>query len=334
MLKNASIIVNWNDASSTIRCLQSLLSIQNIQNFLIIVVDNQSSDTSLAQVITWLNTHTTTDHRAIEYLLLQNTHNLGYAGGNNAGIRYALQARCDFIWILNNDTCVSKYSLENLLNYCLQHPKIGCCGSTIVELSHPNTVQCAAGSRYFPLFTIRRDISKQQTLQQAINQVNSPRLDYVSGASMFLRSEALRKVGLLNEQFFLYYEELDLAKRLNKAGYELGWCRNSIVQHQQGSSTRQHINHEKVAQYHENLSTLIYTRIHHPSLLLLAGTFRLCAKLLILPLRGKSGLIGSVLKAYLDFARGNYPRTSVRADTETRVITKINWRGNTSDIQE
>ncbi|HFD11740.1 MAG TPA: glycosyltransferase family 2 protein, partial [Crenotrichaceae bacterium] len=227
--------------------------------------------------------------------------NSGYAAGNNIGIQYAIDHGFDYVWILNNDTVVADNALTTLLDCSQQHPDIACFGSTLVDYSRPEKVQCAGGCRYNPLTTVRTEIYHDRDLHWVENQQQDLVLDYVCGAAMFLQVEALRKVGMLNQQFFLYYEELDLAQRLKKAGYRLGWCKASIVRHRTSSSHQLNTVQQQILHYHENLSTLIYTWLHHRKLFVFAACFRLLAKIIVLPLTNRSGLIPSLIRAYYNF---------------------------------
>jgi GT2 family glycosyltransferase len=148
---------------------------------------------------------------------------------------------------------------------------------------------------------VRTEIYHDCDLAWVNNQQQNIKLDYVCGAAMFLRADALRKIGLLNQQFFLYYEELDLAQRLKKIGYQLGWCKASIIHHQQPSKKQVNQDQQQFLHYHENRSTLIYTWSHHRLLFIFAAAFRLFAKTVVLPLTRRTRLLPSLFKAYSEF---------------------------------
>ena len=236
----AILVLNWNSPDDTICCLESLLALSDNDLVTIIVCDNHSDDNSVDLITRWASLHfpqilnNTTDQA--QFILFQIESNSGYAAGNNVGLQYAVDHGFKYVWILNNDTVVAENALTTLVTCIEQHPEVACYGSTIADYSEPDRVQCAAGCQYNPLTTVRTEIYHDCDLSWVKQQEQNLTLDYVCGAAMFLSVDALRNIGLLNQQFFLYYEELDLAQRLKKAGYQLGWCKASVVHHQQASN--------------------------------------------------------------------------------------------------
>jgi GT2 family glycosyltransferase len=302
--QTAIIVLNWNAPQDTIQCLESLLPLVEKNQARIIVCDNDSNDNSVDLITRWALMHfpdNCENADEAQFVLFQIESNSGYAAGNNVGIQYALDHDFQYVWILNNDTVVAENALTALFDCIEQHPEVGCYGSTLVDYSEPDKVQCAAGCRYNPLTTVRTEIYHDCDLAWVNNQQQNIKLDYVCGAAMFLRADALRKIGLLNQQFFLYYEELDLAQRLKKMGYQLGWCKASIIHHQQPSKKQVNQDQQQFLHYHENRSTLIYTWSHHRLLFIFAAAFRLFAKTVVLPLTRRTRLLPSLFKAYSEF---------------------------------
>ena len=301
----AIVVLNWNAPQDTIACLESLLPVAEKQLVTMIVCDNNSDDDSIDVVNRWALLHFPhkVDNTAADaqFVFFQLESNAGYAAGNNVGIQYAIDNDFKYVWILNNDTVVADDALTALIECIEQHSDVACYGSTLVDFADANKVQCAAGCQYNPLTTIRTEIYHDRDLSWVQQQEQTIRLDYVCGAAMFLKVNALRKIGLMNQQFFLYYEELDLAQRLKKAGYQLGWCKSSIVYHQQHSNKQVSKEQKQLLQYHENLSTLIYTWLHHRPLFIFSAAFRFIAKTVVLPLTNRGKQLPSLLKAYYDF---------------------------------
>lgn len=314
-----AIILNWNGWQDTIECLNSLLLL-NTPIKTIIVIDNGSLDNSSKKIIEWeQNTFNSSSMIELEqdtpfnenpsnyrFIYLQNKINIGYAAGNNSGIRLALsEGHFDFIWILNNDTTLHKRALETILAYAAEHPDTGVFGSTVVFSDRVKTLQCAGGYRYNPWTTVLRPAMGGENLDKFLADTNNPGLDYIYGASMFVRSDVFDRIGLLNEDYFLFYEELDFCRRCKKAGIEIGWCPDSIVYHKHRSTIRQQGSSEKgklaLASYHENLSTLIYTKCFYPWLLPFTAVFRFFGKLFFIIIRKEWHLIKPLLLAYYDF---------------------------------
>jgi hypothetical protein len=324
ILKSIGIIVlNWQGWRDTLACLDSLRKLTYPGPISLIVCDNASGDDSVAQILNWAQQHYAsseigvlkTDLTTFEklsnlthlpFILLQTGANLGFAGGHNVGIRYALASqRFEYLWLLNNDTTVDSQALSILCKCAAAQPQVALFGSTILEYYQRDRVQCAGGCHYFPLLTIFRQVLAGSTLNVALQHEEAIKLDYVSGAAMFLRVAAIRQVGILNEEYFLFYEELDYTQRLKRQGYEIGWCKHSLVYHKGSASVgnAREGNREKLrnANYYENLSTLKYTANFHPKLLPLVMVLRFGLKSLALLSRGDFYLFQPLVKAYKDF---------------------------------
>ena len=321
MSEVCTIVLNWNRWRDTVECLESLVLLKpSIKT--IIVCDNGSSDGSREKILSWaekryeacsilvLKGGSRIQQRPSIYpfIYIQNQANLGYAGGNNAGIRIALSRSCfDFIWVLNNDTLVHKNAIEAFLACEKDHPNIGIFGSTIAFAGQPKTLQCAGGCRYNPLTTIYRPALGGKNIEEVLQENNSPMLDYIYGASMFVRTEVFEKIGLFSEEYFLFYEELDLCHRAKQAGFGIGWCKKSIVYHKSSRTIGWPGLAEKgkiaLANYHENLSTLIFTKKFYPAFFPFAMVFRFFGKLAFILKRRDRHLILPLLLAYRDFLR-------------------------------
>jgi GT2 family glycosyltransferase len=318
------IILNWNGLFDTLDCLNSILTLETKAKS-IIVCDNGSSDGSQEGILSWakqrfkpslileLETPETSSvvgkHSTCHpFVFIQNGSNLGFAGGQNTGIRFALsQNLFDFIWTLNNDTVVNPDALSALLVCAKDNQKAAIFGSTIVHETSRAVVECAGGCQYNPLTTIVRPALAGKSLDQLFCSARVPNLDYVFGASMFVRTDVFKECGLFNEQYFLFYEEIDFCKRARKLGYELAWCRGSIVYHKSGRSIGGHGPHQHdgpvLANYHENLSPLLYTKRFHPQLLPFSMAFRFVGKLALIAKRGEWYLIRPLLAAYRCFLK-------------------------------
>jgi GT2 family glycosyltransferase len=329
-----AIILNWNRPDDTIECLTSLLPVMRRHRLAVVVCDNASSDQSAHRLQEWAGRHfelTGLDARVSDgalasgwdFLLVQTGANRGYAGGNNVGIRYILERECcDLIWVLNNDTVVDEHALSALLECANRYPDVGIFGSTLVHYHRPSVVQSAGGCRYHPATTIMRNIWGGRSLNNVLREHGGDiHLDYVSGASMFCRAELFRQVGLLDERFFLYYEEIDLARRAHAIGYSLRWCKDAIVYHKGAVSTggRSPTNPQESwrSNYHENLSTLLYTMKHHPRIVPLAASLRFLAKSLVYVMHGRLQLFSALVSAYRDAFTGSQSAMSVKGQEAT-----------------
>jgi len=214
----STIILNWNDASDTLICLDSVLR-SDYPNCQILVVDNGSTDDSVSRIraaYPWIE-------------LLETGENLGYAGGNNVGIRHALEGGAEYVCILNNDVVVAPDFLTPLLAVLEGHPEVGVATPLIAEMAAPERVW-ALGSvvdRYSG--HVRRLHAGEQVA--ALRQQLPAEVEVASGAAMLVRREVLNSVGLLDDKFFLYYEETDWCLRVTASGYRIVAVPSSLILH-------------------------------------------------------------------------------------------------------
>ena len=330
LAKVCIILLNWNGWRDTLECLHSLVG-ANTQPASIIVVDNGSTDDSVERISAWAEAHfeqvpivqpdgmtsgNTSSGAIPPFLLMCNAVNSGFAGGNNVAISWALQQDAfEFIWLLNNDTVVRPDTLETLHRCTLQH-QAGVYGCTVTHADNPDVVQCAGGCLYTPLTTIFSPYLAGNTLADVQKEPEQVDFDYIFGASLYVRTEVFERCGLLNDEYFLFYEEIDLCKRACREGFSLFWCPESVVLHKGSSSVgrTESGNKPKIAfaNYHENLSTLLFTRKFYPGLLPFAMLIRFFGKLTVVGKRGDWYLVRPLCRAFWDFVTGkkrgeNYP---------------------------
>ncbi|MFH1386213.1 MAG: glycosyltransferase family 2 protein [bacterium] len=226
------IVLNWNGWQDTIECLASLLKL-NYPNFQIIIVDNGSTDDSVTRIKAWIAGKNSC-------VLLEAKENLGFAAGNNVGLRYALD-RNDFgyAWLLNNDTVVEPDALRYLVRRMREKPGAGICGSAVLKYHDRGTI-ASLGEVY--------DRWQAQGYQLEANKPYDPgkieqyrklekKIDYIVGAAMLVSRDFLRDIGLLSEDYFLYFEEIDWATRAC-GKYSLALAPESIVYHKISESTK------------------------------------------------------------------------------------------------
>lgn len=211
------ILLNWRGWRDTIGCLRSLGNLA-YPNYRTLVVDNGSTDDSVARI----------RKASPDALLIETGENLGFAGGNNVGIRHALERGADYIWILNNDTIVELATLSAMVEAAGAKSRIGAVGSVLYHMKEPNRVQTWGGGR----INLWRGVSRYNA-----GPVSEDMLHYITGASLLISREALQDVGLLDEDFFMYWEDADLGFRLRKAGWNLATANDSRVWHKEYGGT-------------------------------------------------------------------------------------------------
>ncbi len=267
--KTYIILVNWNGWQDTLECLESIFN-QSSKNFCIIVCDNGSTDGSLDKIQAWANgtlESSISNQNMAQYslpqiskplsyqllnreqsemadipveqtlILIDCKENLGFAGGNNVGLRFAMsQQDMAWCWLLNNDTVVDSNALSELIKKGENNPDIGITGSTVIYYNQANRVQAFGGARYFPCIGLAMHIGRfNNQLQPVKEEQIEKHLSYIMGASMFVSRVFLNTTGLMSEDYFLYYEELDWAQR-SKSQYSLAYASKSLVFHKAGSS--------------------------------------------------------------------------------------------------
>jgi hypothetical protein len=208
------VILNYNGTQITLNCVDSVLKI-DYPNFRVIVVDNASTDDSVARF-----REAFTDPR-VE--LLVNDKNEGYAGGNNRGIEKALAAGAEYILVLNNDTVAERGCLSPLVDAMERERKIGVCGCPIIDLGYESDPNLGQGISLYTAAT-----SHWRHRRDACEPVE---VDYICGAAIMFRVEMIRRIGLFDECFFLLCEDSDICFRARKSGYRVCFVRGPGVRH-------------------------------------------------------------------------------------------------------
>ncbi|MCX6907263.1 MAG: glycosyltransferase family 2 protein [Verrucomicrobia bacterium] len=239
----AVIVLNYNSWQETVQCLESLRA-TTYSRWQAIVVDNGSTNDSVRQIQAWaaragwpvadaVSSEESGSPRPL--VLLPAGRNLGYTGGNNAGIRHALHAGFDLVLVLNNDTTVDREFLNVLVEFACEHPRAGMVGPCIYEADRPQTIQ-SAGAR------IHWWKAKFPPLSGGITGAElgeTPRMvDYISGAAILVRRETIERIGVLDEAFYLYVEEVDWCRRSAVAGYGIWVVPRSRIWHQGAASAK------------------------------------------------------------------------------------------------
>lgn len=244
------IILNFNNYKDTICCLKSISQL-HYTNYFIVVCDNNSRDNSEVEILNWIRKG---KYSNIKYI--QTGDNRGYAGGNNVGIRFAMQQNdMDYVWILNNDTIVDNFALDELIKIVANNPQIGMCGSKLVYSWNHEKIQ-GYGGIYNKFTGMTKNIIDIREIEK---------MDYVIGAAMLVSKSFLKNIGLMNEEYFLYFEELDWAVR-SKKRFKLACAAKSIVYHKEGATTGSNIVKKRtndLAAYFSVRNRLLFTKKYY-----------------------------------------------------------------------
>ena len=218
------VILSFNTKELLGNCLTSIDKNTSGVDFEVIVVDNASADGSSAMV----------KKQFPKVKLIENKDNLGFTKGNNQGIK---KASGRYILLLNSDTLLKDNSLEKMVEFMNDHPKVGAIGPKL--LNADGTPQASAGR--FPdlsvvlIMLFKEHFGGSQLVRTSYN--NLKEVDWVMGAALLLRREVLSKTGLLDEKIFMYYDEVEWCYRLKKAGFKIYFYPEAKIIHLwQGSS--------------------------------------------------------------------------------------------------
>lgn len=207
------IVLNWKGWKDTLACIDSLKALPNPPE--IVVVDNASGDESVPRI------------RAAhpEVQLIEASSNLGFAGGNNLGIRHALEQGAKYIWLLNNDTQVLPDTLSELLKASAAQQDHGLVASLLRYYDPPHDLQTYGGGKVNLWLGRTRFMTRPH---------ETP--DYLVFASVLIPARVLKACGFLNEDFFLYWEDVDYSFTVKKAGFRLSTAPASVVLHKESAS--------------------------------------------------------------------------------------------------
>jgi len=229
--KLSVVVLSYNTKDTTLTCLKSLYEhAPTIAELETVVIDNASSDESA---------------KAIERLfpqikLIRNARNRGFAAACNQGIR---STGGDIVLLLNSDTELIDQSLDVMLDFIERNPEVGIAGGAMIGENGTPQATCqhfpnygnilfAKQSLLSSIKTFKKNFNKYRGAPEAVTDV-----DAIAGGFMFIRREAMRKVGLLDERFFFYVEDLDLSKRMFQAGWRVVFVPQSKALHIGGKST-------------------------------------------------------------------------------------------------
>jgi hypothetical protein len=225
------IIVNWNNKKILQDCLESIYNTQINYSYEIIVVDNNSEDGSVKLI----------KNKFHEVILIENNKNIGFAKANNRAIKIA---KTDHILLLNNDTIITQNDcFSNMVRFMQENPNVGVLGC---KLLYPNGTLQSLGGKY----TSAWEIFKNQILffktwkrfrENKEKDSILKRVDCVSGACLLTRREVFEKVGMLNEDYFMYGEDIEFCYRVHKSGWEIGVLTNESIIHLLGKSTEKNL---------------------------------------------------------------------------------------------
>lgn len=290
------VILNWNNWRDTVACLKALARTE-YGNLQVVVVDNGSTNDSVRRI----------REAYPDGLLIETGKNLGFAGGNNAGIVLAAKEHADYIWLLNNDTEPAADALTELVKTAQANPRFGAVGSVLVYAHDPNTVQAWGGgkvNRWFGCSSL------------AVSPKPNQWFDYITAASVLVRRVAFEEVGLLDDRMFLYWEDVEFSCRLRSQGWRLGVAPSAVVRHKENASTA---GNSALRDRYYTASGIRFLRAYSPVPCLSVLAF-LCKRLAKRLFTGQRRRLASVIRGMQDYLEQERQRA---CDARAHLLPKV-----------
>ena len=219
------VVLNWNGKEDTLACLQSIQEM-DYPNFSVILVDNASSDDSVAAA-----RGAFADKMDIEFLV--NDHNLGFAAGTNVGLRRALEKGADLTWALNNDTVLEKDALSTLVSFHLDHPEFAALTPQIRYFERDERIWNCGGrltrsgsQKYYYAGALSKQIIEKDFIE----------VTFVTGCALLVPSKVYHEQGLLTEDFFFGEEDYEFSLRFRARGLKMACVVGSVIYHKVSST--------------------------------------------------------------------------------------------------
>ena len=232
MIKNskvAIIIVNWKQYELTKSCLFSLKKI-NYDNHQIILIDNESNQKELKSI----------KNQFENIITFSNERNLGFTGANNIGIKHAIKNEFEYVMLINNDTEVEKNFISPLIDSLEKNKNLGAVQPLILNFDSRKKVWNAGGflNKFFGYFYVNKNPKEIKK-----------NIDWITGCCFFVRIEVIKKIGLLDESFFAYYEDVDWSIRIKNSGYDLAFIKSSVIYHHCSKSSQNELSEGKLSPF-------------------------------------------------------------------------------------
>lgn len=286
------VLLNWNGWRDTLECLGSLLKLTHT-SFAVVVVDNCSADNSVSEIKEWAES--SVKHKdgfgrffcvdfqgALAYqkdilgrdlILIRAPQNGGFAYGNNIGLRLGVQCGAQSLWLLNNDTVVEENSLIALELTASTHRAVGMVGSMLCYFDDREVIQVLGGVVFNKWNARGRQLANGVRLNEFRREkYERVPVDYLAGASIFLKVDFIRDVGYMSEEYFLYFEEMDWSWRATKKEWCIATAVDSIVFHKEGASigTDSRKDRSLISQFYLNRNLILFYFKNWPFLLPIA----------------------------------------------------------------
>lgn len=291
------ILLNYNGYEDTKECLHSLSEL-SYPNFKVMIVDNCSTDGSFIKL---------NENYSDFATIIKSEKNLGFSGGNNLGIRYAFENSSEYVLLLNNDTVVEKDFLDCLIDEMLNSSNIGCAIPKIYY--YKKKIIWSAGG--YISKTKGTGITYSKMIDKGENE-KSTTVSFGSGCCMLVRADVLKKIGEMDENYFLYVEDADLCKSITEAGYDILYVPNSRIYHKVNSSSKKE--NKLIPIYYNTRNRLYFSRKWLGGwyyVVVVYLTITMWCKILFWIVTNQKEKIKIILKAFSDFYSGRMGKATI-----------------------
>ncbi len=248
------VLINYNGWEHTVECVDSIFR-NSYQNFKIVIVDNNSTadlkieqnfcnDFSKNMKIIFAEKGSLTDYNTNDkqILLIKNNSNDGFAAGCNCAFNYIRkQDDYKYVWLLGSDNVIDKNALNNLIEYMKKANDVALCGSISLSYYQRHIIQCAGVGIYNKWTSLSRHLLVDKNVNVLDNldykKILKNKITYVYGNSMLFSKEFFMNMQRIPENYFIYYEELEIMQQLKNLNMKFGIALDSFVYHKEGSST-------------------------------------------------------------------------------------------------
>jgi len=233
------IILHWNKQKEILECLESVLKI-DYANYEVVVVDNGSDN----------NSYEVIQKNYQDVHLMRNRNNLGFAGGNNVGMRYAMEQKADYVWLLNDDTIVEPDVLSKMVKISEHGKNIGMVSPIIYYYDHPNSVQYAGSYIDWETLSVKEYADADITNSAIVKMFQTGQDVCLWGTSLLIKREVIEKVGFLDDRYFAYWEDTEYSIRTLKKGFRNMVCNRGKIYHKTNRDILKQCGHQEYYYYY------------------------------------------------------------------------------------
>lgn len=248
------ILLTFNDSASALRCLQSI-QVANYPELKVVVVDNASEDDTVAAI----------QHKFPKYQIIVNERNLGFGAGCNVGLRVALTKQAEFVMLINQDTVIANNLFHAFVEAAQACPQAGILTpkTYFLKKTDDKRERLLYGGSWRGRLPFQQRIPGIELVDDGSHEVPC-QVDYAWGHGMFMRTAMLREIGLFDEDFFMYFEDMDLCRRASEAGYQICYIPQAQMWHDIEDGYRSSNPEPKRFQYKADSLLTIYKKHYGP----------------------------------------------------------------------